>query len=344
MSIPENREISFSLFNSSEKNRIVLDEMLELFKQNRLYPNRKLEQKVSDPDELNKILEWKRKLRDYLVYYNEGVLQFDIYNKNMVEKKQESLLYTVIKSSENRHIVNYLTKEQIKMIIEGSQEVFINFYINIYKNSLYKDSIDWFKPEQFIFSVVIGYIYRISTLPFDFSSKCIDCILITNENEEKLVTEKYDRKEIKKSFYPFDVNDYQNKTIQRTGLIDSQRQIMPLGSLYSISNDTILLENLIFTLYGSDFWIMGLMNMISGFGSSFWKDQIGDLYSTINILSTKPGQKEAEKIKTQRGYSDIMERNEIDRFKRTLINSVNLRRKKSGKYKLDISKPFLANR
>ena len=60
-----------------------------------------------------------------------------------------------------------ITTEQIKMIIEGSQEVFINFYSNIYKNSLYKDSIDWFRPEQFIFSVVIGYIYNELILLFE---------------------------------------------------------------------------------------------------------------------------------------------------------------------------------
>lgn len=344
MSIPENREIYFSLFKTPEENTIVLNEMLELFKQNSLYPNIRLEQRVFDQDEFNKILEWKHKLKEYLVYYNEGVLQLNISKKNKVEEKQESLLYTIIKRSEMRFPKNYLTTEQIKMIIEGSQEVFINFYSNIYKNSLYKDSIDWFKPEQFIFSVVIGYIYKLNTIPANFSSKCIDRILITDENEEKLVTERYDREEIKKSFYPFDVNDYQNKTIQRTGLIDSQRQTMPLGSLFSVSNNTILLKNLIVTLYGSDLWITGLMNMISGFGSSFWKDQIGDLYSVINILGTKSGQKEAEKIKTQRGYSDTMERNEIDRFNRALINSVNQHRKRLGKDRLDISKPFLTNR
>ena len=341
MSIP----LELSIYNSVDTNREILENMYNLFLSGELYPNDPIteinnEELFSfDKEEFITIKKWMDELKEHLK-------RWYLPNKSdEIEKEQFNLLDSVILNGvyePTKPVIHYLKREEIYMIVSGSQEVFKALYVYKYEDKLYKELIEWFEPVDFVLSVIIGYIYEINTLPEDFVNKCIEKQQLVYE--ENLITEESDKKDDKKkTFYPFDINYYQNKTIQRIGTDKRRKQIMGLGPILKNYNYKDLIKRIILILYGSDLWIKGLMNMISGFESRLWNDFVGDQFRVIKGLSDKDIQKSMNKFVSKNNYDINKNKEHFNIYYQRAINkTINKWRREKGRSK--ITKPFMSNR
>ena len=272
--------LEFSIYNSVEDNKRILEEMYQLFLAERLGPAYPLEPtediefigNTIPEEEIQTIKKWKKELQDYLVYYHEKTGRDGFRNERRAIMKK-AIMYGVHDTPISQSDIALLTGKQIKMIVEGSQEVFKVFYDYMYNDkNEYREWITWFNPVDFVLSVVIGYIYRFNTLPRNFLIKSIEKEQSRIEEEKVIKENEQKREEIKKSFYPFEENDYQNLTIQNDGSDTRKKQIMDIGPLSRSLSKEGLIKRIILVLYGSDLWITGFMNMISGYKNGKWND------------------------------------------------------------------------
>ena len=315
-------QLEFSIYNSVDTNREILENKYNLFLSGELYPNNPISEIntevlfSSDREKVITIRKWMDELKEHLK-------RWYLPNKrDKIEKEQFDLLNSVIVNGvyePTKHVMHYLTRDQIYMIVSGSQEVFKALYEYKYEDKLYKELIEWFEPVDFVLSVIIGYIYEINTLPENFVNKTIEKQQVVYE--ENLVTEESDKKDDKKkSFYPFDVNYYQNKTIQRIGTDKRRKQIMGLGPILRNYDSEDLIKRIILVLYGSDLWIKGLMNMISGFESKLWGDFVGDQFRVIKGLSNENIQKSMNKFVSENNYDINRNREHFNIYYQRALN------------------------
>lgn len=295
MSVPR-KIYTLNRNNSVKENEENLEAMYELFKSNKLgppYPIENIDDEnyifqsvIPSKEKIDTIMKWQNELLEYLKYYHEKT------GKKSFEKKRKEIMNKVVRvgvyqEAISQSDINLLSNSEIWMIVKGSQEVFKVLYDYKYTDEKeYKEWITWFNPVEFVLSSVIGYIYAISTFPINLAKKCIEKEQIRKEEERVVTEEEQKREEIKRSFYPFEENVYQNRTIQNTGDSVLKKQSMSIGPLFRHISKETSLKNLLVIVYGSDLWVEGLMNMISGYKNRKWSDFVSDNFTIIKSCLT----------------------------------------------------------